>query len=240
MTTQTPAIAIPAPRHGPGRRLGFGLAIGAVVAVTAGVGLWQAERGGTTDPASPPTAAVERTAEARPAETATTVYVVGSAAQAEAVQRGIADADAIRAQVGEASLATQVTVVADGEADAFFRMMAEQDAIRAELGLPGLTVVDLRPQPAAAEGVGSIDPAASSDQELYQRWLAAQAATGPEPVSHPDGAGVTVPATGAVETMGGLAELIRDGGTPAAAPAARAPNAATSGNLPVDVSYLTP
>ena len=145
MTVQTPTIAVPAARRGPGRRRGLGLAVGALVAVAAGIGLRQVGRdGGATDPASPPATAVERTVAPRPAEAETTVYVVGSPEQAEATRAGLAEADAVRAQLAQSPLAYQVVVVADGEADAFFRMMGEQDAVRAQLGLPSLVVDDLR------------------------------------------------------------------------------------------------
>src|SRR5215208_4102947 len=110
MTTQTPSIAVPAPGRGPGRRLG--LAIGAVIAVAAGVGLWQANRGGgTTDTESPPTTAVARPSVAQSTEPVQTVYVVGSQAQADAMRAALAEADAIRASLGEAPLLDQVPVV---------------------------------------------------------------------------------------------------------------------------------
>jgi len=151
MTTQTTSIAAPAPRRGPGRALRIGLALGAVVAIGAGVGLWRAERGGdTADPATPPTTAVARPSTAASAEPVRTIYVVGSEEQAVAMQAALAEADAIGVQSGAAPRIDQVMVVPDAEADAFFRMMAEQDALRAQLGLPGATVVDLRHQPSAA------------------------------------------------------------------------------------------
>jgi hypothetical protein len=174
MTTQTPSIAVPAPGRGPGRRLGLGLAVGAVIAVAAGVGLWQANRGGgTTDTESPPTTAVARPSVAQSTEPVQTVYVVGSQAQADAMRAALAEADAIRASLGEAPLLDQVTVVSDAGADTFFRMMAEQDALRAQLGLPSLTVVDLR---APAASLPPLDAAPVSDAEMYQRWQQAQGA----------------------------------------------------------------
>jgi hypothetical protein len=197
MTMQTSSIVVPAPRRGPGRRFGLGLALGAVVAVAAGVGLWQAGRDGATDPASPPPTAVERTVTPRSAESAPTVYVVGSAAQAEAMERAIAEADAIRATLGEPALNDSVLVVASETEETALQVLAEQDAIRAELGLPPFQIVDLR---APAASLPRVDAVSYSDAEMYQRWLQAQGAA----------------AEGAAP-MGGLAELIRDGGTPASA-----------------------
>jgi len=156
MTIKTPSIAVPAPGRGRGRRLGLGLAAGAILAVAAGVVLWQLQRGGdTTETASHPRAAVERAAVARSTQPAPTVYVVGTEAQATAVRAAVAEADVIRAQLGAAPRADQVTVVANSGADTFFRTMAEQDAIRAQLGLPSVAVVDLRMQPAAAASGGT-------------------------------------------------------------------------------------
>ena len=158
MTMQTSSIAIPTPRRGPGRFV-LGLAAAAVV-VAMGAGLWQIERdGGTSDTTRQPATAtsVERAAVARPAETATTVYVVGSQAQADGMRAAIAEADAIRAAVGETPLVDQVMVVTDAEADTFLRMMGEQDATRAALGLPSMSVIDLR----SASSAGATTPADS-------------------------------------------------------------------------------
>jgi hypothetical protein len=198
MTMQTSSIVVPAPRRGPGRRLGLGLALGAVVAVAAGVGLWQSGRdSGTTEPAAPPTTAVERTVTPRSTVTGPTVYVVGSAEQAEAMQRAITEADNIRASLGETYLNESVLLVASAEDEAVLTMLAEQDAVRDQMGLPPIRIVDLR-VPAAS--LPRVDAASYSDAEMYQRWLQAQGAS----------------AEGAVP-MGGLAELIRDGGAPASA-----------------------
>jgi hypothetical protein len=207
MAMQTPSIAAPAPRR-PGRRLGLGLAVGAVVAVALGIGLWRADRhGSTTDPAAPPPAAVERPAGGGAAETVATVYIVGSAAEADKLQHAIAEGDAIRATMGEAALDSSVLVVASEQDEAVLQMLAEQDAIRAQLGLPQHRFVDLR---APAAGVPSQEPAAYSDAEMYQRWLQAQGAPAPAAGLRPGGAATETPGP-----MGGLAELMRDGGVPA-------------------------
>jgi hypothetical protein len=196
MTMQNSSIVVPAPRRGPGRRFGLGLALGAVVAVAAGVGLWQAGRdSGTTEPATPPTTAVERTVTPRSTIAGTTVYVVGSAEQAEAMQRAIAEADAIRATLGEPALNESVLVVASAEDEGVLAMLAEQDGVRNQLGLPPIQIVDLR---VPAVSLPRVDAASYSDAEMYQRWLQAQASS----------------AEGA-PPMGGLAELISDGGAPA-------------------------
>ena len=152
MTTQTPSIAIPTRRRGSGRRRLLGLTGAAIIAVVAGASLWQVERSrDATDTAPPqPTTAVARPAVVQATEAVVqTVYVVGSQAQADATQAALAEANAVREQLGAAPLADLVTVVADAEADAFFRMMGEQDAVRANLGLPSMVVVDLRSQPSA-------------------------------------------------------------------------------------------
>ena len=167
MTLQTPSIVIPSPRRGPNRLL-IGLAA-AALAVAVGAGIWQAQRNDSAgETATAPAAGVERPAGARAAESAPTIYLVGSQAEAAKVQAFINEADAVRAHLGEPPLVEQVAVVAPENADAFLRIMGEQDAVRAGLGLPSVRVVDLRPAPAAQS-----------------------------------------------DTRGGVAELIRDSGSPA-------------------------
>ena len=75
---------------------------------------------------------------------------MASPAQADAVRRGIDEANAIRAQLGEAPLADQVTVVSDADAETVVRMMGEQDAVRDQLGLAPVQLVDLRAATATA------------------------------------------------------------------------------------------
>ena len=175
MTLQTTSIAVPSPRRGPGRLL-IGLAA-AAVAVAAGVGLWQAERGGdATETAVAPVTTGAPSAGVRSADTTPTLYIVGSQAEAATAQAFINEADAVRAHLGETSLVEQVVVVSGAERDAFLQSMREQDGIRAALGLPSIRVVEL--------GAPSTAPAG------------------------------TTAGTQSGE-QGGLAELIRDGGSPA-------------------------
>ena len=175
MTLQTTSIAVPSPRRGPGRLL-IGLAA-AAVAVAAGVGLWQAERGGdATETAVASVTSGAPPAAARSADTTPTLYIVGSQAEAVTAQAFINEADAVRAHLGETSLVEQVVVVSGAERDAFLQSMREQDGIRAALGLPSIRVVEL--------GAQSMAPA-----------------------------GVTAGTQS--NTQGGLAELIREGGSPA-------------------------
>ena len=144
MTIQTPAIAIPSPRRNPGRRRLFLGLSAAAFAVAVGVGLWQAGRDGSTETAPSPVVTVEQPTGARPLERTQTVYLVGTPAQAAAVQRGINEADAIRAQLGEGGAGDEVLLVGSAEGEATLRLLSEQDAIRAELGLPPLQFIDLR------------------------------------------------------------------------------------------------
>ena len=151
MTTQTPSIAIPSPRRGLGHRLFLGLGA-AALAVAVGVGLWQVERRDTTDIATRP-ATLAPPAVARPLESAPTVYLLGTAAQAAAVQRGIGEAAAIRAELGEHGAEDEVLLVASAEGEARLRLLTELDAIRAERGLPPLRFIDLRAPAATAAPV---------------------------------------------------------------------------------------
>jgi len=221
MTIQTPAIVIPRPRRGSGRRLFIGLAA-AALALTVGAGLWLAGRDGGTESATPPAVAVEQPAVVRPVETAATYYLMGSQAEADAMRVNIA-------QLGEGLLPEVVTVVTTADADAFFRDMRDLNDIRAGFGLPSVTVVDLRTRSAVTERV-TTNGLSELDGAPVAPATAATAAAAPP-----------------ADTLGGLAELIRDGGTPAslglptttgAAEAARP--TATSGGQPADVPHFTP
>jgi hypothetical protein len=156
---QVPSLGRP-PRR-PTRQVGAlaaGLAL--VLLVAAGVVLWQL----TQDDAATTSTEAEGITPAAPAiaardQPAPTIYLVADQAQADAIQRGLADSDAIRAAQSEAPLAASVVLFPSVEAEAFFwSTMAEQD--HASLGLDSVTVVDLRtpaargPTPAAsARGV---------------------------------------------------------------------------------------
>ena len=167
MTSQTPAIAIPLPRRPSGqRRRLFGLAgiLTVAVAVAVAGGLWQAGRNGSTETAPPPAATVAQSTDAGPVESTPTYYLVGSPAEAAAVQ-------ATFEQLGVAPpLPEVVTVATTADADAFLRMMGEQDAIRDSLGLAPVTVVDLRTSSTASTAALGAQPL--SDQEIHSRWLA--------------------------------------------------------------------
>ena len=82
------------------------------------------------------------------------VFIVGSEAAAAAVRQHVASGD-------------QVLVVE-----------TDEDAAQVWVGLsrPGTRIIDLRPGSGSATRMPALDPAAFSDQELYARWLQAQAA----------------------------------------------------------------
>ena len=170
MTMQTPAIAIPRAPRTPGRRLVIGLAAGAALALAAGVGLWDANRGRDATTVSQPTAPVERSVTTSHSDAGPTYFLVASQAQADTVQAGITDVNAIRAELGEPLLDDQVLVVSAADAGAAFWVASQEaDSMRQLLGLVGATIVDLR-QPTAS--TPALDPAAYSDQAMYSRWLA--------------------------------------------------------------------
>ncbi len=102
------------------------------------------------------------------------VYLVSSPEQADRVQ---ADIDAARAFVAEQWISLpQATVLVVGTPEDEARAAELLDAgqyFRLTTGHPALRVVDLRLALASAP---PLDPAAFSDQELYSRWLQAQAA----------------------------------------------------------------
>jgi hypothetical protein len=80
-------------------------------------------------------------------------YLVGSQAQADAIQRGIAEADVIRGSLGEVSPPAYIVLVASADEEAsFWLAITEQDTLRGGLGLPSLSVVDLRPPLPAGAG----------------------------------------------------------------------------------------
>jgi len=125
-----PAATAPAPTLG-----GPPLATGAVSGQEM-YSQWQAgQRGAASDALQP-----------RQTEVVQIVYLAGSTEQADAIRRGIAEADAIRADVAAPPLTahTAVLVIAAGEEAQILRGLGDADAIRESLGLPGLMVVDLR------------------------------------------------------------------------------------------------
>jgi hypothetical protein len=143
--TQVPSFGRP-PRR-PTRQVGAvvtGIAL--VLLVAAGVVLWQLTQ---DDEATGPTEAVGTTP-AAPAiaardQPASTYVLVADQAQADAIQRGLDDSDAIRAAQGDAPLTAEVVLLPSAEAEtAFWLAMAEQETIRGGLGLAPVTVVDLR------------------------------------------------------------------------------------------------
>jgi cytoskeletal protein RodZ len=133
--------------------------IALVLLVATGLLLWQLTRG--DEPTGPTEAAL--TTPAAPAvaardQPAPTIYLVASQADAAAVYAALEEANAVQVTSGEATRAPQVTWFASVEAEVQFwsTMGAQQD----------FHVVDLR-TPAAR--VPELDPAALSDQEMYQR-----------------------------------------------------------------------
>jgi len=91
-------------------------------------------------------AAADDAPQPRRTEEGQTVYLVGSVEQADAIRRGIAEAEAIRADVAAPPLTvhTAVLVIAAEEEERMLRALGDADATRDSLGLPGLVVVDLR------------------------------------------------------------------------------------------------
>jgi cytoskeletal protein RodZ len=90
------------------------------------------------------------------------LILVGSAEQASQVQRGISEADEIRAQTGVPPLNSTVLQVEEAEqANAAVRAVADENSLRVTLGLPEIKLVDLRSaastteaQPANTQAVG--------------------------------------------------------------------------------------
>ena len=164
-------------------------AAGAVLALTAaaGLGAWQASHQGGTSVAEPQAAAMAAPAPVRPAtsratDATSTYYLVASQAQAATVHAALEEANAVRATSGEPTRALHVELLESAEAEAaFLTAMSSLDAIRGTFGQPPVRVIDLRPVGEAAARVPALVPATFSDQELYQRWVQAQAA-------HPAGA----------------------------------------------------
>jgi hypothetical protein len=135
------------------------------------VGTTASVAGGTT-PSAVPTRA-----------TALFIYLVASQEQASMLRTAmLEEGAALEATHAQPSRTTQVVWFDSVEAEASFWSVMEGQA-QAALGLDPVTVVDLR-TPAAI--VPPLDPAASMDPELYRRWRQAQAASVPEPISHPD------------------------------------------------------
>jgi hypothetical protein len=105
---------------------------------------------------------------------APTIYLVASQAQADATQRDIDDTNIFRAALGTAPLAASVLLFPSAEVESAFWWNMGEQALAAQ-GLPPVTVVDLR-TPAAR--VPEPEPAAVSDQEMYQRAPPAPVAAG--------------------------------------------------------------
>ena len=228
MTIQTAPIAVAPKRH---RTRFITVAAGAVLALTAaaGIGAWQLGRDGTTSvgeqqAASPPVpAAPAARAEASPP----VVYIAATREQAAELRRMSGEFNTLRAQLGQPEVPVGVLVLEPGATPT-------RDSLP---GAPDTRYYDLR---TPADGVRAALPelAPIADRELYARWQQAQAAAGPAPVSHPDREDAPVLAAEPADTGGGRAELIGDGGTPAAR--GRQASAATSGELPYAMPHITP
>ena len=156
-TAHVPTLGRPPRRTG--RQVGVVAGIAFVLLIAVGLLLWQGTR---SDEATGPTE-TEVTTPAAPAVTlhnqpAPTIYLVASEADAAVVYAALEEANAVQVTSGEATRAPQVTWFASVEAEVQFwsTMGAQQD----------FHVVDLR-TPAAR--VPELDPAALSDQEMYQR-----------------------------------------------------------------------
>jgi hypothetical protein len=164
-----------------------------ILVVAAGIGLWRSADGdiprvASIEPAPPatteavPSRAVVAGTIAVPVATSTAgtdevIYLVSTPAQADALRTDIDVRAALAARVNAMPVNERVVVL--GTADADLAISAVN-----EIGVPGVRLVDATSR--ALRGPNPA-PAASSDQEMYQRWQQAQVAAGPQPVSHPDG-----------------------------------------------------
>jgi hypothetical protein len=162
-----------------------------ILVVAAGIGLWTSadgdiprmagvESGPPAATAAVPGGAVVAGTIAVPVGTSTartdeTIYLVSTPAQADALRADIDARSALATGVNAPPANERVVVLGMADADLVIRVVNE-------IGLPGVRLVDATSR--MEHGPGS---AASSDQEMYQRWQQAQAAAGPEPVSHPNG-----------------------------------------------------
>ena len=100
------------------------------------------------------------------------LILVASADQAANVERGISEADEIRAQTGVPPLnSTVIPVAADFPAETAVRAIIDENTTRAALGLPQIEVVDLRTAGAQVSDVpaaaGYVLPASVTEQPSY-------------------------------------------------------------------------
>jgi phosphopantetheine adenylyltransferase len=97
------------------------------------------------------------------------LILVASADQAANVERGISEADEIRAQTGVPPLnSTVIPVAADFRAETAVRAVMDENITRAALGLPQIDVLDLRTDGAQASDVPAATeyvPAAAVTQQ---------------------------------------------------------------------------
>ena len=150
MTMPTPSIAIPRAPRRPGRRTVIGLAAGAALAVAAGVGLWEANRGGDATMAgeqAPSAVVAAPAARVRPADAIITVSIVDSQEEKLRLERGLDEGTALHAQLGERPLANQVVLVAATTEEAV-RLMELYSGYQNVLGQP-VTFNDFRARAAA-------------------------------------------------------------------------------------------
>jgi hypothetical protein len=169
MTVMTSQATTPVGNQGkPGTRGPIGMTALTLV-MLGGVVLWQLRQDGAVttgrapapaqqvamaDQHRDPTVTVGRLTGAGPsgrtgrADTTVTVYLAGSATQADQLQRSFAEAAAGRLQRGRPALDETVVIGPGAEAgeDAMPRLLWELDDLYA-LGLPGMVVVDLRSGP---------------------------------------------------------------------------------------------
>jgi hypothetical protein len=186
MSTQTVDIAVQERRQD--IRLLPLISGGAVVilVVAAGIGLWKSANGDIPRTAgvelAPPvtTEAVPRRAVvagpiAVPVATSTAgtdeiIYLVSTPEQADALRADIDARAALAARVNAPPANERVVVVGTADADLAIRAVNE-------IAVQGVRLVN-----ATSRAVGGPDPApaVSSDQEMYQHWQQAQAATSEE------------------------------------------------------------
>jgi hypothetical protein len=130
--------------------------VAAALGVAVGLGAWRLTPTGHSNTAAQEARPVQQQAGQQAAVTTghevavrtvehPTLVLVGSAEQAQLQQRGIDEADVIRAGMGVGPLAYTVQqVTSDADAATWARTIADENLTRVSLGLPEITVADLR------------------------------------------------------------------------------------------------
>ena len=131
--------------------------VAAALGVAVGLGAWRLAPTGHRNTAAQEARPVQQAGQqssqpltaapvtSRAPAAAPTLVLVGSAEQAQVQQRGIDEADVIRAGMGIGPLPYTVQQVTPGaDAATWPRSIADENLTRVSLGLPEITVADLR------------------------------------------------------------------------------------------------